>query len=225
MPATGDTGRAADARSAIISAAESLFAAQGIEGVSLREIMRVAGQRNTTALQYHFGDRDGVIKALVEKHMQSVALRREALLDLIESRPNVELRDAAIAFVAPLIDKLFDPDGGRNFLQIAAQLVNRADHRIDPDEPVGLLVYDGGGSLDRWSDFVKPLMPAGTTGSPLHRRYAAVRFTYIEIGRRAPSLHDDHVALFASQLTDLVTSILGSAVSPETKRLMRARHR
>ncbi len=40
----------------IIRAAERLFAAQGIDGVSLREINRSAGQSNTGAVQHHFGD-------------------------------------------------------------------------------------------------------------------------------------------------------------------------
>jgi AcrR family transcriptional regulator len=214
-----------DARSAIISAAETLFADQSIEGVSLREIMRLAGQRNTTALQYHFGSRDGLLRALVEKHTAVVAVRRDALLDQLEAASNITLRDVSSAFVAPLVAKLSDPDGGREFLRVAAQLVNRADRRIDPEDPLGVLVFDHGGTIERWTTLAKPLMPAGTTGSPVHRRYAAIRFTHIELGRRAQLPATETQALFASQLTDLVTAILGTEVSAETKRLMRSRRR
>ena len=44
-----------DTRDQIIRAAEELFAARGIDSVSLREINRAAGQSNTGAVQYHFG--------------------------------------------------------------------------------------------------------------------------------------------------------------------------
>jgi AcrR family transcriptional regulator len=208
------------AQAAIITAAERLFATQGIEGVSLREIMRAAGQRNTTSLQYHFGDRDGLLRAIVEKHVASIALRRAALLDLLATRETTTLRDACTALVQPLVAKLDDPDGGPDFLQIAAQLVNRANRLIDPDEPAGAIIYDRGGSQDRWSRMVEHLMPPGTAGSPLHRRFAAIRFAYIELGRRATSPHDGDHALFSSQLVDLCAALLGAEISDDTQRLL-----
>ena len=213
----------ADTHAAIIKSAERLFAAQGIEGVSLREIMREAGQRNTTSLQYHFGDRDGLIRALVEKHIQSVSLRQDAILDLLESHDGTTLREACAALVQPLVAKLNDPDGGPEFLQVAAQLVNRADRLIDPDEPVGAIIYDRSGSQDRWSHLVEQLMPPGTAGSPLHRRFAAIRFVYIEMGRRANIATDSDHALFSSQLIDLCAALLGAEISQETRRLLHDR--
>ena len=51
----------ASPRDALRRSAEQLFAAHGVDGVSLRQITREAGQRNTTALQYHFGSRDGLL--------------------------------------------------------------------------------------------------------------------------------------------------------------------
>jgi AcrR family transcriptional regulator len=214
-----------DARAALIGAAEKLFVRHGIEGVSLRAITREAGQRNTTALQYHFGDRDGLLRALVDKHMAVVSLRREALLDMMETRGEPTLRDAASAFVQPLVSKLADQDGGPQFLQVAAQLVNQANRQIDPEEPVGAVVYDRHGVLQRWARLVEPLMPAGSSGVPLHRRFAAIRFAYTELGRRAQEAPDGDARLFASQLTDLVTALLGAEVSPETRRLLQARGR
>jgi AcrR family transcriptional regulator len=222
---TGTTRRdqSQDAYSAIISAAEKLFAARGIEGVSLREIMREAGQRNTTSLQYHFGDRDGLLRALVEKHISAVSLRQEAILDLLESREGPSLREVCSALVQPLVAKLGDSDGGPDFLQIAAQLVNRTSRVIDPAEPVGAIIYDKSGSHDRWSRLVERLMPPGTAGSPLHRRFAVIRFAYIEIGRRAGTATENSHALFSSQLVDLCAALLSAEISPETQRLLSAR--
>jgi hypothetical protein len=127
--------------------------------------------------------------------------------------------------VQPLVAKLGDQDGGPQFLQVAAQLVNQANRQIDPEEPVGALVYDRRGVQERWARLVEPLMPAGSSGAPLHRRFAAIRFAYTELGRRAHDAPDGDARLFASQLTDLVTALLGAEVSPQTRRLLRGRDR
>ena len=42
----------------VIRAGEHLFARQGIHQTRVRELHELAGQRNTSALHYHFGDRD-----------------------------------------------------------------------------------------------------------------------------------------------------------------------
>lgn len=211
-----------DARTRILRAAGRLMADGGLEGVSLREITRSAGQRNTTALQYYFGDREGMLRALVDLHVPRVSVRRHALLDHVTARGEVTLRDAAGILVDPLVAELADQDGA-DFLQVAAQLMNRAATLVDPDDALGALVYDAAGSLDRWSTMVEPLMPEGTAGAPLHRRFAAMRFTHLELGRRARIAPGPGAELFASQLVDLVTAILGTEISPETARLLAQR--
>lgn len=55
----------ADARELLVLAAEERFAEHG-PGVSLREIAIAAGQRNNSAVNYHFGSRDGLIAAVIE---------------------------------------------------------------------------------------------------------------------------------------------------------------
>ena len=50
----------ASARELIIVAAERLIAERGVD-VPLRDIAAAAGQRNNSAVQYHFGSRDGLI--------------------------------------------------------------------------------------------------------------------------------------------------------------------
>ena len=112
------TGVQGDTRDQIIRAAEALFAARGIDGVSLREINRAAGQSNTGAVQYHFGDRDGLVLAIIGKHRRDTEPRRHALLDMYEDAGVDDLRALASALVAPAAAKLGDPDGGRDYLQV-----------------------------------------------------------------------------------------------------------
>ena len=59
----------------VCAAAEELYGGQGIDAVSLREIQRASGVKNATALQYHFGDRAGLLTAVLEKHSYDVELR------------------------------------------------------------------------------------------------------------------------------------------------------
>jgi AcrR family transcriptional regulator len=212
-----------DARIRILRAAGRLLAVKGVEGVSLREITRSAGHRNTTALQYHFGDREGLLRALMDLHVARVSVRREALLDHLAARSGVTLREAAGLLVTPLVTEVQDEDGA-DFLQVAAHLMNRSQALVDRHDALGALVYDPDGTLERWSTLVEPLMPAGTAGAPLHRRFAAIRFTHIELGRRARIAPGQPAELFASQLTDLVAAMLGAPLSEETKGLLARRH-
>lgn len=228
-PTASPRSRAAERREGsgapfeLIAAAERLFAERGIDGVSLREVTREANQRNTTALQYHFGDRDGLLRALVEKHMDTVAVRRAALLDHLQTRGDLTLRDGAAVLVQPLVSKLTGNDGGLEFLQIAAELLNRTQRLIDPSEPVGPIIYDSLGTLDQWSATFESLMPVGSTGAPLHRRFAVIRFAHIELGRRARVGNPINVPLFTSQLIDLVAGLLAAELSDDTKRLLAER--
>ena len=219
------TGRreGSNAQVEIMRAAERLFAQHGIEGVSLREVTREANQRNSTALQYHFGDRDGLVRAIVRKHMEMVAVRRAALLELVSNREDRTLRDGATMLVQPLVAELTSNDGGPEFLQIAAELMHRTDRWIQREHPVGAIAYDHLLTLDRWADLFEHLMPEGSTGSPLHRRFAVIRFVHVEVGRRARIGPPIDVPLFNSQLIDMTTGLLGAELAPETERLLAAR--
>lgn len=204
-------------RARIISAAEALFAQRGIDGVSLREITRVAGTKNTVALQYHFDDRDGVVRAILRKHLPEVAARRNALLDQVEPAGSADLRALAAALVHPLAAKLDDADGGLAFLQIYAELVNRPRAAVTPEIP-----DDGSpGSLERWRALVGPLLDPEAVR--LHRRFTAIRLTAFELGRRAGSGPHADDRLFVSHLVDLVVATLAAPVSEETVRLADAR--
>ncbi|MFD3745305.1 TetR family transcriptional regulator [Nocardia sp. NPDC058633] len=70
---------ATQARERIIVAAERLIAQQG-QAVPLRDIAAAAGQRNNSAIQYHFGSRDGLIEAVVEHRLAILEVRRLELL-------------------------------------------------------------------------------------------------------------------------------------------------
>ena len=204
-------------RQRLIAAAETLFAERGVEGVSLREINAVAGMRNATALQYHFHDRYGLVKAILAKHTPAVDAARHALLDEYSSAGIDDLRALAAALVRPSAAKLGDADGGRAYLRIHAQVLNR------PEMPV----FDESkspprDSIQRWRSAVGPLLP-DVAVRRLHHRFTAMRVSATELARRAAASPRRDDQLFVSHLTDLVASLLATPVSPETAALLSAR--
>lgn len=95
-------------RTLIVETAERLFAEQGIESVSLRDISAAAGQRNHSAAQYHFGDRAGLVAAVFEHRMRLVNERRHALLDVVDPG---DVRAVVDATVRPLAEVVAETGG------------------------------------------------------------------------------------------------------------------
>ncbi len=207
---------AADGRAALVDAARTLFAAHGIENVSMREVGRTAGHRNTNAVQYHFGDRDELLRAVLAPHLAEVRARRVVLLDQIEGEGGpASLRSLAGALVRPSAAALEDPVG-REHLRIVAARV--ADHTtVRRGGPLA------GMGLGRWDLLAKRHMP--TTTLPLHRRFSAIHLCFTELGRRAAARRPRDLRLFVSDLVDLTTGVLGADVSDETLRLLEERAR
>ncbi|CAB1370091.1 TetR/AcrR family transcriptional regulator [Denitratisoma oestradiolicum] len=117
------TPRSAATRAKLIAVAERLFAERGVDGVTLNEIGKAAGQRNAAVCQYHFGNKEGLLQAIIDKHVPGIAARRHSLLDQLEQMGRRGLRDVVKAFIYPVAEKLLDADGGRDFIRINAQLV------------------------------------------------------------------------------------------------------
>jgi AcrR family transcriptional regulator len=206
-----------ETRSRLIRAGERLFAEHGIEVVSLREITRAAGQRNATALQYHFGDRRGLLRAILARHGTDVEGERHGMLDELEARAEVDAREWVEALVLPAAAKLADRDGGRDYLRIMAELMNRPDPRFDRQS-----LEDTRSSVNRWRKLIAPLMPELSVNR-LHRRFTALRIMHFELARRAESSRRRDDRLFTSHLVDLIGTILLSPVSEQTSGLLRER--
>jgi AcrR family transcriptional regulator len=204
---------ASDVPRAIIRAAEQLFAERGSDSVSLRDIQVASGATNASAVQYHFGDRAGLIKAILAKHHVDVERRRHALLDQYEAHAGPDVRALAAAVVEPLAAELDNEDGGRGYLQLVSDLYNRPNPTFDPSA-----LEDERDSFQRWRRLAAPVLSPDALR--LHRRYDALRFTVFELARRGRSGRKDH-RLFTSQLTDLVAALLTAPVSEETQRLLR----
>jgi AcrR family transcriptional regulator len=217
-----------ETRAKLIRAAEELFAEQGIYGVPLREISRAAGQANRSVVHYYFGDRLGLVHAILDRHDTGVDAHRHVLLDEYERRRDErdggpvdedDLRALVEAFVMPLVAKLGDPDGGRAFLRVAAEFASRP-------MPLEALVPNPRPehSMVRWHDLLDPLVPAEER-TVLHSRFPAIRFAFAELARRAAASPRPDDELFVSHLVDLVTAVVAAGPSASTTVLIRRKRR
>jgi AcrR family transcriptional regulator len=103
----------------ILNAAEQSFADKGFNGTSLREITSKA-EVNLAAVNYHFGSKKELIKAVMSRYMNELSPRLEsALEDICQAPQQPNLVEVFSAFVEPLLAlNQFQKNGTRNFLQL-----------------------------------------------------------------------------------------------------------
>ncbi len=113
---------ATETRARLRREAERLFARRGVYEATLREITEAAGQRNVSALNYHFGSRDGIVQEILAHHGDPLdEARGRHLVEPVETMPTGAL---VSALLIPLADELGHPSG-RDYLRIVAQLSHR----------------------------------------------------------------------------------------------------
>ena len=119
-------------RRKLLDAAARAFAEHGVFNASLLDITREAGQRNRGALHYHFGSRDGVLCAVLERHVDFLARREGELLAIAAAKPD-DVEAVVEAIVRPAAELAESGWRGRCFLLILAELVGEGPDRLDRD--------------------------------------------------------------------------------------------
>lgn len=121
-------------RDAILNAAAVLMDDRGVDNVSLNEINRASGNRNRSAIAYHFGSRDAIVRELAARTMATVDAERNTLLDYLHStRAQLTERDVVEVIVVPLTRQLGTSEG-RRFLRLTGQLINHPRYNADARE-------------------------------------------------------------------------------------------
>lgn len=117
----------------LIEAAEALFADEGFDRVSVRDITNKAAA-NVAAVNYHFGSREGLVAVVMARQINPVTEERMARLEALEKRAAgkpVPVEEVLEAFIRPfatqvrrseLSEKLFFKLMGRMFGQQGCEL-------------------------------------------------------------------------------------------------------
>ncbi|MGW4700554.1 TetR/AcrR family transcriptional regulator [Streptomyces sp. NPDC004285] len=119
-----------ETREKLIRAAEELFAAQGVDGAQLRDVVALAGQANPSAVQYHFGSRTGLRDAV----MAGRQARTEQVLAPLLDAAGDDLRPLVAALVTAEASEL-RTERGRRCLRISAQLSHESGVRTRTPHP------------------------------------------------------------------------------------------
>jgi AcrR family transcriptional regulator len=130
LPAVGRVaGGDARTRAHLIDVAIRLFARNGIEAVSMRQITAEAGQANQSAIQYYFGGKDGLIVAALDLFMEEVERVHESMeseFAAMGEKPN--LKSVLHAYLDPLMTLHVSSPAARRAVQFADRLT-----RSDPE--------------------------------------------------------------------------------------------
>lgn len=111
-------GRGEQAQSAILDAAERLIAERGVQ-VPLRDIAMAAGQRNNSAVNYYFRNRQELIDAVVRRRLEPMEDERARRLADLGADHDV----AALLRVLVVPFTTVDSDYYARFLQAAETLL------------------------------------------------------------------------------------------------------
>ncbi len=99
-----------------MDAAARLFAERGIDAVSLRTINTEAGY-SVAALHYHFGTRDGLVRALLQRAQPAMFQQRATMVSALEDQEHPQVEAIVAALVYPLTAGMVE-----NFKEGVAQL-------------------------------------------------------------------------------------------------------
>lgn len=86
----------------ILNTAELLFAEQGFDDTSLRQITGAAGV-NLASVNYHFGSKKDLIKAVMDRYLSLFMPKADAALSQLLTEPTLTLSQVFECFVAPLL--------------------------------------------------------------------------------------------------------------------------
>ena len=116
-------GQSSDAAARLLDVAEALFGEHDPEHVSTRQITAAAGC-NPGAINYHFGSKDGLLDAVLERRLGHLAAERARRTAELEGRPNAPDAAELVAVVAdPLVALVAaDPVHGPRWVRLIARL-------------------------------------------------------------------------------------------------------
>jgi AcrR family transcriptional regulator len=207
---------ASGGETALILAAERLFAERGIEGVALRHVNQAANQRNMSAAHYHFGSREGLVRAVLMYRWPDLDRRRGELLD----RPSdsKDIRFYLDAFIRPLTEELRPREEGNHYLRYMQQYARDrgGDYTYARQiTPASVAIYD---HIERLIGYIPAAVRTLRIGYLIHMIHAILATAEERLATRQVA-HED-IGLIAGNLIDMCASALTAPLSAATLELL-----
>jgi AcrR family transcriptional regulator len=199
---------ATETREKLRRAAEHLFARHGLD-VPIREIHALAGQKNASAIQYHFGSKEELVAAIIERHAPTPAAMLAVRADLQSKR------DDPRSFVEAIVRRLcgyLATEESRDYVRFSFNLMQRTSMR-------GVLARESEehhsmAAVYAETDLVRAMFPALPERLVRERAVAGMSFITLEVAERAKLIDDGELEVlldeeeFIANLVDMATGIL-----------------
>jgi AcrR family transcriptional regulator len=120
-----------DVKDRILDAAEQILSEKGIEQLSLRAVTGRADV-NLAAVNYHFGSKDGLIKAVVHGRLHPINMRRMELLEQFEKESRgcpIPVEALLDAMLRPVVEAAFRPEKPLGLSKLIGRLFADPDIR------------------------------------------------------------------------------------------------
>lgn len=101
-----------DTRTALLQSAQRLIAERGLGTVSVKDITRAAGARNPSAVHYHFGNVEELIKEVFAQRYRAIEQERALRLAKVDEADLARRLVALIAAgIGPFLESCLDEEG------------------------------------------------------------------------------------------------------------------
>lgn len=110
----------------ILLTAERLIGENGIDNVSLRQVIAVAKQGNNSVIQHYFGSKKGLVTAVYRMRQRRLDEERSQWLDALKARGSVDVADYLAALLLP-IGTVFRPRIQHSYALFALRLLEDGD--------------------------------------------------------------------------------------------------
>jgi AcrR family transcriptional regulator len=181
-------------RAALVSAAQESILANGVDGVTVADVLARAGQKNGGAIHYHFGSVDGLWDAVIDAHQGELDARRMARLETEGDDLDAE---GIVRIIVETMAESLGSAAGRAFLAVRAHRFDLGTNRSAP-------------SMQRLrGQLFARLSTSGHRSGPGRSAIATtlVVRTFGDLARRE-SVPDDEIAETVDALVDAVTALL-----------------
>lgn len=196
---------------ALILAAERLFAERGIEGVALRQVNQAANQKNISAAHYHFGSREGLVQAVLTYRLPNLDRRRGELLH--RKSETKDLRFYLEAFIKPLVEELSPREEGNYYLRFIQQYEKyRGNYEfVRSISPSGVEIYAG---LERLIYYIPEQIRRLRVGYLINMIHSVLAIAEERLGKGEVSFAE--IELIAANAMDMFAAALTAPLSAET---------
>lgn len=220
MPRHKEPARKLNTEEMILEAAERLFGQHGLDGVSLRQIGVASGSMNSSAVQYHFGTKERLARAIFEHRLPVLELARAKLLAVAKRDGKLNDPRTLLSVMLLPIAEARDRDGRRSYAAFLLGLRQSEEMnlRLEADDlsPLTSHIHD-------LLTSAVPTMPEDARSRRFRHAWEIFLSELLDIDREGPASHQavPEAARLADAL-EIATAALLAPLSGELSELDKA---